>query len=400
MENQELKEIFNRYLENRCSVKEAQQLFHYFQTDENIYFLQLINEELEKAESYADDQNLQHVAQEVFLQIKQQLNILKTNRLKYFLINHWEKLSTAAILLIVSAITFYFFSVNQQAKEFQLPVKYANDLVPGQNKALLTLADGKKIMLLDKGEVFFDKILKGININKADDGQLIYALSKAGETEKSMLNTLETPKGGQYQLHLADGTKVWMNSDSKLIYPTAFKVSGTRTVELSGEAYFEVAHHKNQPFIVNTNQQQIEVLGTHFNVKAYTNELAQETTLLDGSIKVSVLNKSKILKPGQQATTLKHATNIKVIPFVDTGMVIAWKEGLFFFDNTEIEKVMQQACRWYNAEVVYEGKKPNVSFTGVVLKSKNLSDLLEILQAAGEVKFNIIGNKIIVKNKN
>ena len=381
LENQKLKRIFNRYLENRCTAEEVEQLVRHFHTDKVFYLRQLIQEELEQPEVPGDHQKLQDAANEVFTRIKKQLNTPEKSWLNpYFQLHYWAKLSVAATLIIASAMVIYFSISSQDAGRIQLPAKYTNDLAPGQNKALLTLENGQSVVLLDKGK--------------------IYPLSQVEGNEKPVLNKLETPNGGQYQLRLADGTKVWMNSASKLTYPTAFSTSGRRIVELSGEAYFEVAHRQSQPFIVKTDQQEIEVLGTQFNVKAYHNEADHETTLLKGSIKVSGLNNSKILIPGQQAQTSTNSAEINLLSIVDTGMAVAWKEGVFHFDNTDIEKVMQQVTRWYNAEVQYEGEKPDIRFTGVVLKSNNLSNLLDVLQLAGKVKFNIVGNKIIVKNKN
>jgi transmembrane sensor len=401
LDNQQLKEIFSRYLENRCSEEEVEMLMHYFHTDNYFYLRQLIDDELEKSEVFADDQYLQDAAQEVFVHIRQRLSTPDKNKYPWYLIrSYWAKISIAASLIIISAATVHFFSTHEQPDKFPLTTKYSNDLAPGQNKALLTLENGKCIALTDKPNIHSARLLKGMIVHKAADGQLVYTRSETGKNERPALNSLKTPNGGQYQLRLADGTKVWLNAASTLTYPTSFNVSGPRTVKLNGEAYFEVAHQKMQPFVVKTNQQEIKVLGTHFNIKAYSNEVEQETTLLDGSIKVSVLENSIILIPGQQAQTLKNSTAIQIVPFADTGMAIAWKEGVFSFDNTGIEKVMQQVARWYDAEIIYEGKKPTVRFTGVVQRNNNLSHLLDILQIAGKIKFDIRGNKIIVKNKN
>ncbi len=394
MKNIKLQDIFNRYLQNRCPVEEVELLLNHFKTGSEVYLRQLIFEELEKPDQQEDQPRLQQHADDVLAIIKQKLVQEKRKQYKrlYF------KWAVAASIFLASGTLVYFFYCNLQAPPLQTTAKLVNDLDPGQNKAFLTLANGKRISINDKQNQQTDPVLKELMIKKTADGKLIYKPANKEPGSTPGLNVLETPNGGQYQLQLADGTKVWLNAASKLTYPTTFAAAGSRTVQLSGEAFFEVAHHRRNPFIVKTMQQEIEVLGTAFNVKAYGNEPGQETTLLQGSVKVTVDKKSKFLIPGQQAQTLAHSPAINIISSSDTKMAVAWKEGAFLFDKTDIEQVMQQLTRWYDAEVIYEGRKPAVRFTGVIQRDKKLSQLLDILQLAGNVKFKIQGNKILVKN--
>lgn len=392
MKNIELQAIFNRYLENRCTAEEVQLLLNQFKTGSDSYLRQLILEELEKPDDSGDHPKLQNATAEVLVLIQQKLSQeKKRSKRRSFL-----KWAVAATITFTSATFIYVFSCNLQPHQPQTVVHQIHDLEPGQNKAMLTLANGKRILINDQRDQQTDPVLEEMMIKKTAEGKLIYQHSNAKEAP--VLNILETPKGGQYQLQLADGTKVWLNAASKLTYPTTFSAVGTRIVQLSGEAYFEVAHHQQNPFIVKTTQQEIEVLGTEFNVKAYVNEPEQETTLLKGSVKVSVQKKAKLLIPGQQARSLKHSAEMEIISSSDTEMAVAWKSGVFLFDKSDIEQVMRQVTRWYDAEVIYEGKKPDVKFTGVLQKDKKLSQILAILQLAGKVKFKIQGNKIFVKN--
>lgn len=311
----------------------------------------------------------------------------------------------AAVLTVTLGISVYMYqdTHREQITKNNRIKKYTNDIQPGSNKATLTLAGGSKIILnsLKDGSLITEG---NTAISKTSDGQLVYNLSDTkGKSNTAELNIISTPLGGQYQVTLSDGTKVWLNSASSLKFPPTFQ-GNVRNVEITGEAYFEVAKNSKMPFLVKVGDTQIKVLGTHFNVMAYPDEKNQETTLLEGSVIVSrhsAADKGKdvnfrILSPGQQASIEANSNVIDVLPHIDTDYITAWKDGLFLFDNTNIEKVMNQVRRWYNAEIIYDGVKPEVKFTGVIPRSNNLSDLLGVLELAGGVNFNIKGNKVIV----
>jgi transmembrane sensor len=235
-----------------------------------------------------------------------------------------------------------------------------SDISPGGNIATLTLADGRKISLTDakNGQLAEQS---GIKISKTADGQLVYNITNAENSSLSLsYNTIETPPGGQYQVILPDGSKVWLNSASSLRYPVRF-TGNERKVEISGEAYFEVAHNSKMPFRVINSNQIVEVLGTHFNIMAYPDESSTNTTLLEGSVRIIKENKSKIISPGQQ-TRVKNG-DIDVAS-VDVTQVTAWKEGYFMFKNEDIQSIMRQISRWYNLEVKYQGDIPEKVFGG------------------------------------
>jgi len=298
----------------------------------------------------------------------------------------WKKyLSAAAILIFISASVYLFQqkSSNDLTKEVK---ELIHDIQPGSNKATLTLSDGKKISLsdLENGEIAEQQ---GIKIIKSSDGQLVYTLNNSQvNSESTAYNTIETPMGGQYQINLPDGSKVWLNSGSSLRYPIKFN-SLERNIEISGEAYFEIAKKEGIPFKVKVGEQEVEVLGTHFNIMAYTDEASINTTLVEGSVKVSNGKKSKIIIPGQQSR-LKNG-EIEVHS-VDIDEVIAWKDGFFVFKNEDIKSMMRKISRWYDVEVVYQGDIEDKSFGGKISRSRNISEVLEILESTGSIHFEVI----------
>ncbi|WP_316744393.1 FecR family protein [Pedobacter antarcticus] len=398
MENQRIKDIFSRYLQNQCSVEEAEELLNNFHSDNQDHLRQLITVELNRTETSGDDKKLESASVEVLANIKKQIyRQHQTVPISWWRNNKWLRAGTAAALFLALGTWIYLSLPSAQSDRNTFRHQTTVDLKPGQNKAILTLSDGRRLSLDDQKNDRLDQLKDDAEISKNISGQLIYKHSPASEHGFTAFHTLETPKGGQYQIQLADGTLVWLNSDSKLSYPATFKSSETRTVELTGEAYFEVAHNPVQPFIVKTPGQTVEVLGTHFNMMAYENDDYQETTLLEGAVKVGFSTKSKIIHPGQQAQTRRNSSEINIQSHVDTGRIISWKEGVFTFDNSDIEDVMKQLSRWYDAVVVYQGEKPAVTFTGVIPRNNNLSKVLEVLELAGGVKFKIEGNQIIVK---
>lgn len=319
-------------------------------------------------------------------------------------ISLWPKLAAAAVLLLSlsAGIIFYLSKTPVNSDAEQLAV--AKTIVPGGNRAILTLDNGTEISLSDakNGSLASQS---GVNISKSKDGRLVYHLSNVNKPNS--YNTITTPYGGQYQVVLPDGTNVWLNSGSSLRFPLTFDHLNERKVELKGEAYFEVAKQLKEekgkqervPFIVMTDKQEVEVLGTHFNVNAYTDEPAIRTTLLEGRVKVSEPAKVKegvLLKPGEQAVLKDRLSVLKV----NTEEVMSWKNGLFLFNDTDLKSVMRQASRWYNVDVVYDGNIPPTLFTGEVPRSVNAAAFLEMLRYLN-VKFKIekqtnTRNKIVV----
>ena len=285
----------------------------------------------------------------------------------------------------------------------------SHDIAPGGNKAVLTLADGSHIVLdsARKGDLSQQGVTRVI---KLDSARLVYREAKktndgtatAGSTDIGY-NTIQTPRGGQYQVVLADGTQVWLNAASSLKFPTRFD-GKERVVDLAGEAYFEVAHG-TAPFkvhILNATGDGgvVEVLGTHFNINAYADEPAIKTTLLEGSVLVLKGQEKKLLKPGQQAQVLPNtagsgSSTIHLIPDADTEEAVAWKNGYFQFEGADLETVMRQLSRWYNMDVSYEGPMPEHQFAGQMQRGLYLSEVLRILEASN-IHFRIEGKKVVV----
>lgn len=305
----------------------------------------------------------------------------------------------AAILLVLGPVTYFFFI--QKGNDGQLasvsskaPSAQIRDIAPGSNKAVLTLSDGSSI-ILDTTASGVVAEQAGTNVRKLADGRILYEY----ESEKNitaplvLYNTMSTPRGGQYQLTLTDGTKVWLNAASSITFPTVFSEK-ERRVSVTGEVYFEVAKNPKKPFKVDINDKvEINVLGTHFNVNAYNDETSVNTTLIEGSLDVNVNGSSQRLNPGQQAQV--RETNIRLVREINTQQVIAWKDGAFSFNKDNFDAVLRQISRWYDVEIVYEHGVPDRVFSGKMGRNLALSQILNFFKEI-DVNLKIQGNKIIV----
>jgi transmembrane sensor len=307
--------------------------------------------------------------------------------------------AAAAILVASFGTVAWFVLFNKPQKEiFALEPqaqRFKNDIAPGTKKATLILANGSTIVL-DSAKKGSLATQGNATVSKMDDGRLMYSAGKE-EPTAILYNTLTVPRGGQIvQLTLADGTKVWMNAASSLRYPTGFR-GKDRTVVLTGEGYFEVAKNPAMPFHVQVNGTDVEVLGTHFNVMAYEEENETKTTLLEGSVKVTVTRGSASLQlaPGQQAK-INKAGEIELFKGVDIESTMAWKNGLFQFSDENIENIMRQVSRWYDVDVSYEGNVKALKFGAEISRKENVSKLLKFLELTGVIHFKIDGNKILV----
>lgn len=315
----------------------------------------------------------------------------------------WRKITMAAVILVmISFSLFLYLDRNQQVAEALIPLK--KDLEPGKDKATLTLANGTTISLDDAayGDVAYEG---NTTITKTADGQIKYVANNKARrpenTQTAAINTIYTPRGGKYRVVLPDGSRVWLNSESSLRYPTLFERS-ERKVTLTGEAYFEIATNKKVPFRVESNGQVVEVLGTHFNISSYENDAFVKTTLLEGSVRV-IRNASggkktvRLLKPGQQSLVDPAHSGITV-ENANMERAMAWKNGYFQFQNTSIEEVMREVSRWYDVEVVFPEKVPHEEFTGFISRKVKLSVVLKILEQGGGVSFSVQGRKVKVKS--
>jgi hypothetical protein len=304
----------------------------------------------------------------------------------------YKKRSFQIAASILLALTIGLFVSNRMKKVPAGLQAQKFDLAPGTNKATLTLANGSKIDLgsIKNGVL---TLQPGAHIIKQNE-QLSYNTAGNPGAAAESYNTLTTPKGGQYELTLADGTRVWLNAASSLKFPTAFTGS-ERIVELTGEAYFEVAHNSKQPFKVKTANQMVQDIGTQFDVNSYTDEEATATTLVEGSVKIYDAKGQTLIKPGEQYL-LKANGESSVKGDIDLDEVIAWKSGMFQFDNADIKTIMRQISRWYNVDIEYSGQVPASTYHGRISRNLNASAVLKILELSG-IHFAIERGKIIVK---
>jgi ferric-dicitrate binding protein FerR (iron transport regulator) len=383
--------LLDKYIAGEASKEEEQRLLNFYGSFKPS----------NKNEELPDTKELKH---KIFNKISENINVEVENESSFRLF-HMKSFSIAAMIMVALSVGLYFYSnrtLPQEEQFAELNVK--NDILPGNNKAVLTLADGSRISLDDAANGLLAS-QGNIAITKTDNGEIVYERNIESKnrdlSSQSVTNTIQTPKGGKFQVRLPDGSKVWLNSASTLSYPTTF-TGKERKVTLSGEAYFEITSNKKVPFRVISNGQIVEVLGTHFNINSYDDEDFTKTTLLEGSVRVilksttDVLGKTKMLKPGEQSLTNTKHSGIR-IENADTEKAIAWKNGYFKFQNTPIQEIMREVERWYDVELIYEGNMPTDEFTGFISNDVNISAVLKILEQSGGVKFTVKGKKIKVK---
>jgi len=328
--------------------------------------------------------NKEQFADRLYQQISAKAGITPVRR-----INYYRYAAAASVLLFLTA-GLYTFYYNKENTEF-LTEKRPAAITPGTDKAILTLANGKKIDLesASKGVIATgDQHL----VNKTGDGTIAYDQS-AANADNPQYNTLTTPRGGKFSIRLADGTLAILDAASSIRYPSSFG-SGKRTVEISGQVYFEVVHNAKKPFIVKTGQQTIEDLGTHFNINAYPGA-AIKTTLEEGLVSITNSKKTVFLQPGQAAFS-EVKTNEITVSQADIEETLAWKNGYFRFNDEHIENIMEQLARWYDIEVTYNGKLPADGFNGTISRTKNLSQVLKMLERTGIIHFKTEGRRITV----
>jgi hypothetical protein len=298
--------------------------------------------------------------------------------------------AAAAVITLVTGVALHYYRANKP--EINNTIVKRNEIKPGSNKAVLTLANGQKISLTDasNGQI---AVQANVKITKTATGQIIYELPVGDSTEKPVYNTIEAPTGGQWQVVLPDHSKVWLNALSSLSYPTSF-TGNERSVRLKGEAYFEIAHNEKMPFRVISKQQTVEVLGTHFDIMAYDDEAIMRTTLLEGSVKITNGGSSRILVPGEQAQVSDEL--LKITKDVDLEDVMAWKNGYFKF-NESLSSIMRKVARWYDVEIAYANNvDPSLHFGGKISRYKNLSSTLKIMELTGNIHFKVAGRRVTV----
>ncbi|WP_127132936.1 FecR family protein [Pseudoflavitalea rhizosphaerae] len=393
--------LYRKLMDNECSPEDVDQLLQWLSADKPDPLTEdLIHEQMKAAVPEeaitADLRNRLEIRLKTILETNRQPAVVR----RLYPLKRWGWAAAAVVAALVIGTYFWL----QNGSTTQAPPQVATtttDVAPGRNGAVLTLADGSNVLLdsLGNGTIAIEN---GARIS-LEDGKITYG--KGTNAADIRYNTMSTPNGRQFTVVLPDGTKVWLNAASSLRYPTMF--TGTeRKVEITGEAYFEVAKNASMPFraLVN-NSTVVEVLGTAFNISSYNNEKVIKATLVEGAVRVITDNNvesrinSVVLKPGQQAKITAAETSrgaLNVLNNVDIGKVLAWKNGLFNFNGVKLEDAMMQLARWYDIEIVYEKDVPNITFFGEVSRDVSLAGLLKGLEGAG-VNFRIEeGKKLVV----
>lgn len=377
METPEIKELLEKYKKGVITEEELALL--------ETWYLQRLPEPLD-----VSGEELGALKNEVWQSLHLQETIPAHGR-------RWKLPAAAAAVLLLLGSALYFPGIAPGKKDNVIPATHdiADQFKPGGNRATLTLSNGQQIVLkgAQNGQLAEDA---SVAINKTADGELVYDHPKLQSSAAPVLNILSTPRGGQYHLTLSDGTQVWLNAASSISYPVAFK-GQERSVTVSGEAYFEVAQRDGAPFKVRTGKQEIVVLGTHFNVKAYPDDPDISTTLLTGSVKVTstISGAAGVLKPGQQARILNTSGLLDIQP-VHADDAISWKNGYFLFDNQDIKSIMKIISRWYDVDIEYSGPTGNERFGGTFSRSSNMPEILTNLERIGHVHFKLFPGKVTV----
>lgn len=393
---EELHHLLENLLNGELNETGRQQLLVYLETQSGAdLFAALLDQQL-TAKAFALSSDLPETEQKFISNVLQKAGIPAGNYAadqselipavhRVHFMRRWGWAAASALLLFAAGAYFYMAGTKSNP-----PVVSTENIVPGKEGAILTLADGSQVVL----DSMSNGVIADQNGSKAvlHNGQLSYNAQEKN-TGAILYNTMSTPRGRQFRVTLPDGTGVWLNAASSIKYPTVF-IGNTRLVYITGEAYFEVAKNEKLPFRVNANNKEtIEVLGTQFNVSAYDNDATINTTLVSGAVRIA----STILKPGEQAQTsnTNSPRQTKLVSNADVDKILAWKKGIFNFEGVSLEEVMKQLERWYDIDVVYEKGIPDIKFGGKMSKDISLNGLLIALEKS-EVKFRLEGNKLIV----
>jgi transmembrane sensor len=405
MNELEFHQLLDRYLKGEASEADTKRLDDFFasfqiNTEDKQHFLQSKEDQL-REEIYSRIQSRLHKAS---AEEHKSVQLPMPERAAAF---PWYRAAAAVVLFSLLSYAAWFYVVPKEETIASLPVQ--NDFVSGGGKAVLKLADGTQVELDEKGSTAIPQ--QGVAQVISESGKLSYSSPAASAKEAPLYNTISTPRGGQYQLTLADGSKVWLNAASSLRFPAVFG-GAERIVELTGEAYFEIAavrqgSGKKMPFKVRIpSGAEVEVLGTHFNVMAYAEEESIKTTLLEGAVKISSAISSSPLEragvrlfPNQQAQISKTGA-LSVIENYNVKEAVAWQDNKFVFKNTGLAEIMRQVSRWYDVEVIYQDDVSALRFGGTVSRKENASAVLNLLKLTGSIDFEVEGRKIIVKKAN
>jgi transmembrane sensor len=381
IDKDEFIKLYQKYLEGACTPEEIKKLEAYH--DDLNWPDETWPEEL------GDRKLIVSLLQD---RIQESIGVTSIKRHRWF-ISSWFKIAASVLILIAIGLFFWKDSEQENSKKRIYTVVKAQKILPGSNKAYLTTANGS-IITLDGAANGVLVAQSGVTVSKIGEGLLRYAGHSKSSVPDTGFNLITTPRGGQYQVELADGTRVWLNAATSLKYPASF-TGKQRKVELSGEAYFEVAKNPSKPFLVTVNGITVQVLGTHFNIMGYNDEKAVKTTLLEGAVKLAFNGHTALLKPGEQGL-LNKSQNAFDVNNVDVDDVVAWKNGFFAFNNEDIQTIMKRVSRWYDVDVVFPENFKRKNFGGTMSRFKDVSEVLKSLELTGSVHFKLEGRRITV----
>lgn len=373
-EPKEVQNLIKKYLSGRCTPEEAAAI--------EKWYADYLAQNGPSFEAFDRDETKEAVWQEISRHKPDKVRKLT-----------WRSRAAVAAVLIAGLFAFYQLVVTAVFTDKENLAQQEPSIMPSENNAVLTTADGRKIALVPSAPDVLEQG-EGFEIKKEADGVVVFDVKAKGIASTSY-NTIETPKGGVYQVVLPDGSKAWLNNASSISFPTQF-AANERSVRVTGEVYFEVEHDSRRPFKVTAPEQVIEVLGTKFNVNAYEDEPLARTTLIEGSVRVKGQSSAEVLRPGYEMVTEKgHRDRVSA---ANLGAVLAWKEGTFQFERVKLEVLMRQIARWYDVELIYEGELPQDEFVGEIKRTEDIRSVLDILRD-GQVDISLEGRKLIVGRK-
>lgn len=391
--NPRLKYLFQRYFEASLSNEEKEEFFDIInqaQYDEELK--RLMSEVWTQLSPFyrLTDEQSKRILSGILPSLFQRRRILRRKKTRML---KWSAIAASLLILLSGGWMWYRNNAKKKSAvaSVEMETQYNNGVLPVANKTLLILGNGKSVVLDSVGNGIIAK-QGGIPVIKLN-GQLSYS----GQTEEStvtLYNTILTPRGKQYRVILPDGSQVWLNAASSLRFPTRF-INGIRSVELTGEAYFEIADYQDEPFVVKTNGMQVDVLGTRFNIMAYKSDADVKTTLVQGSVRVSKGNEKVILKPNEEASLENSGNNSIQVKKADIQAALAWKNGLFLFHNADIKSVLREIVRWYDVDIIYEGGV-NAHLNGMISRKASLSEVLNMIEITSNIKFKVEGKKVMV----
>jgi len=402
MQQDRLKRLLSQYFNNSITSADCIELLKYLDSADPAELDSLVHIELSALENGPEFKGPQ--SQEVLdrIRVDGRFNDVSEDRgadepkvIKFY---GRRFVQIAAAVLIFLTTGLIVFNIRKTRTIDDIPKNNKRSLiVPGDNKATLTVSGGKTIVLDNAADGLLATTSAG-EVVKTQNGQVAYKAGASAKATGTLVavewNTLTTPRGGEYQLVLPDGTKVWLDAASSINYPVAF-AGNSRRVRLTGQAYFEVAKNKEKPFYVDANQAEVRVLGTHFNISAYQDDPENTTTLLEGSVQIAKNGKSALLKPGQQAAIAGGSDDI-VISEANIDDVMAWKNGYFIFNDDDIRGIMRKVSRWYDVDVDYQGDFTSRHFGGTFYRSKGINELLNHLERIGKLHFKVSGRRVTV----